>query len=145
MGFSHQWTNWVLVLLSTISTLNALFQFADTRCLLTAPLRSHAICHCVSLNIDDLVVFIVPTEQDITLTRTIFDLFIGASSLHTNVRKCQFTLIQCIEDQIALVHQLFLCQLVHFLCRYLGVPLSIYMLTRDELQPLLDSVVDRLL
>jgi hypothetical protein len=40
--------------------------------------------------------------------------------------------------------QWFPCQLVHFPCRYLGVPLSIYKLKKVDLVPLVDAVADRL-
>jgi hypothetical protein len=33
---------------------------------------------------------------------------------------------------------------VHFPCRYLGVPLSIYKLKKDDLIPLVDAMADRL-
>jgi hypothetical protein len=36
----------------------------------------------------DLVIFMVPTEQDIKLVRTILETFTSASGLHTNVAKC---------------------------------------------------------
>jgi hypothetical protein len=38
----------------------------------------------------------------------------------------------------------FPCQLVYFPCKYLSVPLSIYKLKRQDLMPLMESVVDRL-
>jgi hypothetical protein len=52
------------------------------------------------------------------------DAFAGASGLQTNIGKCQFTLICFIEDQIGRVQELLPCKLVHFPCRYLGVPLT---------------------
>jgi hypothetical protein len=40
--------------------------------------------------------------------------------------------------------QWFPCQLVNFLCKYLGVPLSIYKLTKNDLIPLVDAVTNKL-
>jgi hypothetical protein len=72
------------------------------------------------------------------------DVFAGASGLHTNISKCQFVPIQCSSLQIELVHHFFPCQQTGFPCKYLGVPLSIYQLKKSDLQPLVDSVADRL-
>jgi hypothetical protein len=38
----------------------------------------------------------------------------------------------------------FPCQIVSFLMRYLGIPLSVTKLPRSALQPLVDMVADRL-
>jgi hypothetical protein len=74
----------------------------------------------------------------------IMETFAGAFGLHTNIRKCQFTPIQCSEDQVAVVKHHFPCQLVHFPCKYLSVPLSIYKRKKSDLQTLVDSVADHL-
>jgi hypothetical protein len=36
------------------------------------------------------------------------------------------------------------CQLVHFPCTYLGIPLSVHALKKTDLQPLVDTVAERL-
>jgi hypothetical protein len=41
-----------------------------------------------------------------------------------------------------MLQQLFPCQLAHFPCKYLGVPLSVHALTKADMQPLVDSVAD---
>jgi hypothetical protein len=66
------------------------------------------------------------------------------SGVHTNLSKCQFTPIRCSEEQITVVTQWFPCQLVHFPCKYLSIPLSIHKLKWEDLMPLMDSVADRL-
>jgi hypothetical protein len=45
---------------------------------------------------------------------------------------------------VELVQHVFPCQLVHFPCKYLRVPLSVHKLRKVDLQPLVDMVVDRL-
>jgi hypothetical protein len=65
--------------------------------------------------------FVVPAEQGIKLLKAILEVFVRASSLHTNVSKCQLTPIRCFEDQIALVQSLFPCQLLNFPCSYLVI------------------------
>jgi hypothetical protein len=69
--------------------------------------------------VDDLVIFVVPSEVDITVVRVVLDIFVAVSGLHTNMAKCQFTPISCLEDHINLMNMLFPCQLVHFLANTL--------------------------
>jgi hypothetical protein len=76
----------------------------------------------------------------ITLLHAILKDFTGTSGLHTNISKCQLTR----EDQVALVHHLLPCKLVHFSSRYLGIPLSVYEVKKSELQSLVDVVAGRL-
>lgn len=111
---------------------------------LFASLQSPAIKCRASIYADDLVIFLRPQAQDLQLTRGILDLFAAASGLHANINKCQFSPIRCDEDQIHLVQQVFPCQLVPFPCKYLGIPLSIYKLSKTDIQPLVDAVGDRL-
>jgi hypothetical protein len=80
----------------------------------------------------------------VTMVHAILEIFVGASGLRTNVSKCQLIPICCSPDQIVLVQHLFPCQLAHFPCKYLGIPLSIFKLTKAELQPLVNSVADHL-
>jgi hypothetical protein len=52
------------------------------------------------------------------------------------------TPIRCTKEQIGDMLPLFPGQLVHFSCKYLGVSLSIYKLTKGDLQPLVDVASD---
>jgi hypothetical protein len=98
----------------------------------------------LSLYVDDLVIFLVLEKKDIRLARAILEFFASAFGLHTNLSKCQFSPIKCTDDHIARVTHWFPCQLVHFPCRYLGIPLLIYKLKKGDLIPLVDAVADRL-
>jgi hypothetical protein len=63
---------------------------------------------------------------------------------NTNLAKCMIIPIQCSSDRINLAKEIFPCQIGQFLCRYLGIPLSIYQLKKADLQPLVDAATDRL-
>jgi hypothetical protein len=89
-----------------MEALNTMFRLANTQSMFTS-LQSRYIRHQVSLYVDNMAIFLVLTERDITLARTILDIFVASSGLHTNVSKCQYTPIQCTEEQVALVQQLF--------------------------------------
>jgi hypothetical protein len=66
----------------TMEALNTLFQLTDNRILFWL-LHVPSICHMLSLYVDDMVIFIVPDEQDLRLVRVILVVFMGASGLHT--------------------------------------------------------------
>jgi hypothetical protein len=123
--------------------LNALFQLADSRRMLT-PFQVWAICYRVFLYEDNLVIFLTPASQDIRAVHTVLELFAGAIGLCTNVSKCQLTLIICSKDETMELQQAFPCQVVHFPCRYSGLPLSVYKLHKFDLQLLADAVANRL-
>jgi hypothetical protein len=126
-----------------MEALNAMPSLVDDMGLFTH-LRSPAIHHRASLYANDLV-FLVPTEQDIQLVHGVMEIFVGVLGLHTNISKCQFTPIRCPEDHMAIMQQRLLqCLLVHFPCRYLAVPLSVYKLSKADMQPLVNAVAHRL-
>jgi hypothetical protein len=101
-----------------MEAINAIFHLADLAGVLSS-LRASAIRHRVSLYIDDLVVFIDPTELDLTVVRAIMEMFADASSLRTNVGKCQIMPICCSNEQVTAVQSWFPAQVMHFLCKYL--------------------------
>jgi hypothetical protein len=81
---------------------NALFHLADSAGVLSS-FRTPAIRYRVSLYVDNLVVFIDPTELDLSVVRAIMDTFVDVSGIRTNVSKCQMTPIQCSEQQVVVV------------------------------------------
>jgi hypothetical protein len=126
-----------------MEALNTLFRTADNLALLR-PLGTPSIKFRAFLYADDLIILLCPLLNDISLVRDILELFAQASGLHTNIAKCQFTPIRCTEEQIELIQEVFPCQLANFLCRYLGIPLSVYQLKKSDMQPLVDVVASRL-
>jgi hypothetical protein len=122
-----------------MEALNALFRLADAWGILSSH-HAPVIRYRLSLYADDLVIFVIPTEQDQCCVRAVLQAFAEASGLCSNISKSQFTPIQCTEVIIQLVP----CQRVNFPFRYLGVPLSVYQLKRCDLQPLVDAVKGRL-
>jgi hypothetical protein len=113
-----------------MDVLNAMFRSADEWGMLSL-LRVPSVHYRVSVYVDDLVIFITSMEADITLLWVILQAFAGASGLHTNVSKCQATLIRWNEEQIALSQQ-HMPQLVQFPCKYLVVPLLVYALKKAD-------------
>jgi len=52
--------------------------------------------------------------------------------------------IRCGDAELAVVHNLLPCALTDFPCKYLGLPLSLKKLTKDQIQPMIDRVADQL-
>jgi hypothetical protein len=115
-----------------MEALNVLFRLVDSWGILLS-LRAWAIRYRLSLYADDLVIFVIPAEQDLRCIQAILQVFGQASGLCSNISKSQFTPIQSTEELIQMVQLHLSCQLIHFPFRYLGVPLFVYHLNRDDL------------
>ena len=85
-----------------MEVLNAMILEADRSGLLL-PLPGDHFGHRMSLYADDLVLFLVPKQEDFSCICAILDLFAGASGLLTNVDKYLISLIQCAQEDVALV------------------------------------------
>jgi len=61
-----------------------------------------------------------------------------------NAQKSNVLPIRCDELEISTIQSLLPCPLSTFPCKYLGVPLSLRKLTKDQVQPFVDRIADRL-
>ena len=93
---------------------------------------------------DDVVIFLRPSAADISTTLNILDLFGKASGLRNNEQKSNVFPIQCPTDDLVLVQNLLPFERSEFPCKYLGIPLSLHKLTREQIQSIIDRVADRL-
>jgi mannosylglycoprotein endo-beta-mannosidase len=107
-------------------------------------LQPLGIPHRVSFYADDVVAFIQPTLQEIRTATEILKIFSEASGLRANFAKCAALPIQCSEEDLLLAQAELPCPLASFPCKYLGLPLSIFRLKKEDLQPLIDKVANRL-
>ncbi|EEE69615.1 hypothetical protein OsJ_29192 [Oryza sativa Japonica Group] len=92
----------------------------------------------ISLYADDAVLFFRPMQQDTWAVKAILQLFGEATGLKANFAKSAITTIRCLEDQAILVQSILCCRLEPFPITYLGLPLSLRKLTKQDVQPLLD-------
>jgi hypothetical protein len=100
--------------------------------------------HWVSFYADDMVLFLHPTSEDISLIMDILHIFGEASGLRNNLQKSCVFPIRCSDEERNLVQQLLPCQVSDFPCWYLGLPFSLKKLTRDQLQPCIDKIAYQL-
>jgi hypothetical protein len=98
----------------------------------------------VSLYADDVVIFCHPDEAELHTVREILALFGEASGLRTNYAKCSVSPIACSEEEALEAARVMECQLAPFPVKYLGIPLTVGRLPASALQPLIDSIADRL-
>lgn len=98
-----------------------------------------------SIYADDLVILLSPDALDFVNIRRILDIFAGASGLLTNVDKCVITPIRCSPDQVEAVRQVFPCKVQEFpTTKYLGAPLAVSRISRNEEQRIVDNVAARI-
>jgi hypothetical protein len=120
-----------------------LIDFAARLGLLAVLPGSRGACR-TSLYADDTVVFIKPTISDCETFKDLLQLFGVASGLHTNILKSSATPIRCSEEERGIIAQHLLCPVKDFPIPYLGVPLSIWKLRAQDLQPLIDNLHNKL-
>ncbi|AQK79126.1 General transcription factor 2-related zinc finger protein [Zea mays] len=111
---------------------------------LLQPLSSKPLQHRISLYADDAVVFFHPRENEILTVLSILNLFGEASGLKTNIQKSIVYPIRCGEEELITLHDRLPCELSSFLCKYLGLPLSLKKLSKNQVQPIIDRVADQL-
>ena len=132
-----------MLFILVMDVLNSMVSRAATEGLLQ-PLSRRPIQHRISLYADDVALFLQPAAEDINLTLDILSLFGEASGLKTNVQKSNVLPIQCSDEDLEIITSLLPCEVLSFPCKYLGLPLSLRKLTKDQVQPIIDRIADQL-
>lgn len=90
---------------------------------------------------DDVVVFLKPTVEDCTILLDLLDLFGEASGLCSNILKTLATpILVALLRRFRSLFTTFACPVKEFPILYLGAPLSISKLRRQDFQPILDKM-----
>jgi hypothetical protein len=111
---------------------------------LLQPFATRSVQHRVSMYDDDVVLFLRPAAENIATIVDIFHLFGVASGLHNNVKKSNVYPIRCDESDIAVVQGLLSCGISSFPCKYLGLPLTLRKITKEQAQPIIDKFANQL-
>lgn len=133
-----------LLFVLVMEVLNGLLRSADESGYLS-PLPAKVSGCRASFYADDVVVFLSSVRQDVLILKEVLRMFAEATGLHTNLDKCAVTPIRCSSEQTEEFRAGLGCRVVHFPCRYLGIPLSIYKLKKADEQAIIDSVAARIL
>jgi hypothetical protein len=94
----------------------------------------------ISLYVDDVVIFLQSRTDELALTKELLRIFENATGLVTNISKSSVTPIQCGEEELAEVQEVMACKVENFPYKYLGMPLSVRKLRKNDLIPLVDKV-----
>jgi hypothetical protein len=108
------------------------------------PLSSRQLRHRISLYADDVTLFLRPDAADIALVLDLLRLFGKASGLRTNAQKSSALPIRCDDQTLVVAKELLPCDFVDFLCKYLGLSLSIKKLMRAQILSVIDKVASSL-
>lgn len=132
-----------MIFILIMDVLNSLIAKASEQGLLQ-PILRRGNGQRTSLYADDVVLFLQPRMEDLSLVKEILRIFGVASGLVTNITKCSVTPLQCGEQEMAVVQQVLSCNVVQFPCKYLGLPLSVKKLSKNDLLALIEKIADRL-
>jgi hypothetical protein len=88
--------------------------------------------------------FFHPRENEVHTVLGILNLFGEASGLKTNIQKSSVYPIRCGQEELVTLHDWLPCELSSFPCKYLGLPLSLKKLSKNQVQPIIDKVADQL-
>jgi hypothetical protein len=133
-----------MLFILAMDALGYLFTKAENEGLLH-PLSTRTLQHRVSFYADDVVLFLRPVTDDISIAMNILEIFGEASGLRNNVQKSSVFPILCSEEDKNWVQQELPCQLLDFPCRYMGLPLTLKRLSMVQIQPFIDRIADQLL
>jgi hypothetical protein len=100
--------------------------------------------HRVSLYADDVVVFARPVPTELAAIRGILSCFGNASGLHVNFGNSSAAPIQCSEEDVEIIAPAIECPIRPLPCTYLGLPLSLKKLRKEDLQLVLDRLARKL-
>ena len=93
-----------------------------------------------SLYADDVALFIKPSVRDCTMIKLVLKVFADVTGLQTNLAKSVAMPIRCEDINLPMVLQPLNITVKDFPCKYLGMPLSLYQLRKDDYQALLDKI-----
>ncbi|KAJ1268538.1 hypothetical protein BS78_07G142700 [Paspalum vaginatum] len=132
-----------MLFLLVMEVLNALGSQA-TQENLFQPLAVQQAKFRISMYADDVIMFLRPAREDITLVSQLLEFFGHVTGLRTNLTKSSVTPIHCSEEDLMLLSDLLVCEIKNFLCNYLGIPLTVHKPRKSDLMPLIDKVADNL-
>jgi hypothetical protein len=106
-----------MLFLLVMEALSGLIRRADAWGLLQ-PLPSRLIPYHTSLNVDNLVLFLILVDTDLWITKCILSMYEKISVLGCNLGKCHIDPTKCEDSQVQLVQDLFPCPVTAFLMKY---------------------------
>jgi mannosylglycoprotein endo-beta-mannosidase len=131
-----------LLFVLVMDVLSAMFRAAE-RAGVLPPLPA-GLRHRVSLYADDVVVFAAPSTAELSVVKGILQCFGDGSGLHVNFQKSSVAPIQCSQEVVDHVSASIDCPIRQLPCTYLGLPLSLKKLRKEDLQLVLEKLARKL-
>lgn len=132
-----------MLFILVMDVLGLLFSKAEEAGLLQL-LSNRKKLHRISIYVDDVALFLHPTQEDISISLEILELFGNASGLRNNAQKSNIFPIRCSQHTILGVQNCLPCEIASFPCKYLGLPLSLRKLNKHQFLPLVDKIANKL-
>jgi hypothetical protein len=132
-----------MLFILVMDVLGLLFSKAEEAGLLQL-LSNRKKLHRISIYVDDVALFLHPTQEDISISLEILELFEDASGLRNNAQKSNIFPIRCSQHTILEVQNCLPCEIASFPCKYLELPLSLRKLNKDQFLPLVDKIANKL-
>lgn len=98
----------------------------------------------MSIYAGDVALFVSPVPEELAFVRSLLNIFGEASGLKTNLAKSSILPTRCEPEVVQQAQNGMECGVAAFPCKYLGLPLSLRRLTKNDLQPIIDRIADML-
>jgi hypothetical protein len=132
-----------MLFIVVMDVLNYLITKASERGMLQLILRRGS-GQRVPLYADDVVMLLQPLKEELILIKQILRISGAASGLVTNITKSSVTPIRCQEQDLEGVQNVLPCSVESFPCKYLGLPLSVMKISKNNFLRLIDKIADYL-
>jgi hypothetical protein len=132
-----------LLFILTMDPLQWLLDMA-TRAGLLHPIGADLVRLRTSMYADDTAMFIRPVATDVNHLQQLLQSFGQVTGLCINILKSEMLPIRCDAIDLPSVLGDFQATITGFPCRYLGLPLSLSRLKREDEQSIIDKVASRL-
>jgi hypothetical protein len=108
------------------------------------PIGADLVCLRTSMYADDTALFIRPIAMDINHLQQLLHAFGLAIGLCTNILKSEILPIHCEDIDLSSVLRQFQATIIETPCKYLGLPLRLGRLQKEDEQALIDKVASKL-
>ena len=102
------------------------------------------IPHCMSLYMDDVILFLKASVNEAHAVKELLDIFGGSTGLCCNLSKSSISPILTQGDLAQDICNILCCQVKHFPIRYLGLPLHFRKIRKADLRAVIDIVRNKL-
>lgn len=127
-----------------MDSLCKLFAKAEQSGILEPFSNRHSIPQRISIYADDVILFLKARRLEVAATKLLLDIFGCSSGLRCNLGKSSLSSIFCEKDQVEAFGGILNCKVVEMSFNYLGLPLSLMKLRKEDFQCLIDKLRNRL-